>query len=139
MSKITTLNEKAIAIEIPDFVDRIIEVNNSGNKIIFWDDCGSLELDLPEGEWSKLGIPEDIEEEQWKGIVDYKEGLPYTDFENKKGTPYYSDYEKPLFLPPNWNDPVGHELKLNTATESGFSLLKSKGLQDKSVIILIKQ
>lgn len=143
MSKITQLNEKAWSVTIPPEGN----INNAylwGSYNQWWAKYTEMtrpgqfvtrEIKLPEGDWRIEGIGERLTEDQWKEIVESQvynaPPVPKDDFRKDRQTAYrdYSSdretrYSKfPLLL---------------TATESGLSLLKSKGLQDKSVIILIK-
>lgn len=118
MSKITTLNEKAIAVQIPEELRRpMIHYNQLWlcKKGTTW---RRSFCDLPEGPYEILGRPEEITEEQWKGIVE--RAMPF----GRVGR--YMDYEYP--------DSAFYEAKT-----SGLSLLKSKSLEGASIIILIKQ
>lgn len=116
MSKITVLNEKAIAVNIPEYQFHLL-----GSRLFYKEpmDRHFEHVVLPSGQWSLLGRPKEITEEQWKGIVD-----TYPD--DGCGGFAYMDYTSCV---------NGFE----TAKESGLDLLKSKGLNPESIIILIKQ
>lgn len=126
MSKITVLNEKAIAVHVTETANNFSIYEQ---ELMFTDkkpdDPYPLGLDdldgidLPPGSWQILGRPEEITEEQWKGIVD-----TYPD--DGCGGFAYMDYTSCV---------NGFE----TAKESGLDLLKSKGLNPESIIILIKK
>lgn len=127
MSKITELNEKAIAVEVPEDADNFdyFEEKNDLWFELLDKNCTPIASDfisLQEGRYSILGRPEDLTEEQWKGIV---ERLNTFVGDNSQHIDVYVDYYK--------------DYECQTATESGLSLLKSKGLNPVEIIILIKQ
>jgi hypothetical protein len=76
-------------------------------------------IKIPKGNWAILGRPASITETQWKQIVEWFSIL---------GDTGYQDYGKEYL-----------SYGFKTATESGFSLLKSKNVDPSKIIILIKQ
>ena len=133
-----TVNSIAVEVEATAYNFKIPE-----SLSILWYQLpplrGYLPIDLPEGSWQILGRSEQITEEQADQIVGRRYGLPFLDEEMKKGTPYYFNYEAPLFIPPNWEKIVDYSTTIKTALESFESLLKSKNISPDNVIILIKQ
>lgn len=73
---------------------------------------------LPSGQWEIIGKGDILSEEQWKGIVEY---YPTT-------MTLYRDYSQQVF-----GDDV-----FFTAKESGYSLLKSRGMKPENSLILLK-
>lgn len=73
-------------------------------------------IPLPPGNWQVIGLAKDCTEEDWKKIVRY---IPYGNLDR------WVDYE--------FKDSVCYKAK-----ESGFSLLKSKGLSESNTLIIKK-
>lgn len=98
---------------------------------------GTCEMSLPDNAHYRLiCVSSTATEEQARDIVEYKEGLPFIDYDNKKGTPHYADYTSPLYLSNDFSKIVGYKLCLFTALESFQSLLTSAGLQGKNVAVV---
>lgn len=126
MSKITTLNEKAIAVHVP------LDVSAEGNgyNTIYtgngeyefhslpYSELPPIKTGLNVSERSILAKGNEMTEEQWKGIVEPEKTFGYPSFGQIPNGAY------------QW---------YGTAKKSGLSLLKSKSLEDKSILILIKQ
>lgn len=75
-----------------------------------WIDC----LDLPAGQWELIGLAKDLTEDQWKGIIERWDSGKYNDY-------------------------MRHLACVDTATESGHSLLaKYKLNKETSVILKLK-
>ncbi len=97
--------------------------NDDVQKLVFSSEiqdplkCGGDMIHLPPGQWQILSRASELTEEQWKGIVGWFE------LAGKVG---YRDYSH--------DDP---RFPFANATESGLSLLKSKGLNPDEVLILI--
>lgn len=117
---ITELNEKAIAVEVPEgahtfsigFATGRLCYSPKGSAI------NTIYTDLPPGNWSILGRPNELSEEQWKKVVTAEKTFGYPSYgQIPNGS--YQWFAKP--------------------SESGQSLLKSKNVNPESVIILIKQ
>lgn len=84
--------------------------------------------DLPPGQWQILGLGNQLTEEQWKGIVGISHENVKIDWDVVEEWVYgniYKDYELKDSL-------------YYTATESGLSLLTSKGLKPQNTLILKK-
>lgn len=131
MTPVTILNDNSIAVQLPETaIDPwMLERNDPqlgyyipnktfGEEGNMW----SESIKLPEGNWSILGRPEEMTEEQWKRVVLYDINPMQDYFEGAMD--YGLSYE-------NFN--------LDTCFESGLSLLKSKNIDPSKVIILIKQ
>lgn len=131
--QVTELTSKAIAVTIPPEGN----INNSYlwgytnqwwvryNTMPFPNRYKTHEIKLPEGTWAIEGVGDRLTEEQWKGIVETVSGW---------SKPIYYNYAA---SGRDYRDIV--EAAFETATESGLSLLKSKGLNPSEIIILIKQ
>lgn len=123
---ITILTDKAIAMGVhEDFVE--FELANDGRTLVATDiegQSGFLEY-LPEGPWKILGLGKDLTEEQWREVVETVSGWSKVIYYN------YSASGR------DYRDTV--EAAFDNTTESGLSLLRSKGLQGDNTLILIKQ
>lgn len=129
MSKITQLNDKAWSVTIPPEGN----INNAylwGSYNQWWVRYTEMarpgqfvtrEIKLPEGSWGIVGVGSSLTEDQWKGIVEQIEVMSGDDLIDG-----FKDY----------CDPVHGYV---SPTSSGFSLLKSKGLNPGNTLILIKQ
>lgn len=140
MSKITQLNERSIVVEVPEgtknyhvwagdkpqlgyeYITKNLIEKEFGDSTKY--------ISLPPGSYSILGRPEEITEVQWRGIVE-RDNRKTSNGLIEMEVSGFKDYER-------FGGSSLFQVK-STATESGLSLLKSKGLQDKSIIILIKQ
>lgn len=80
---------------------------------------------LPFGEWKILGLGRDLTEDQWREVVETVSGWSKVVYYN------YSASGR------DYRDIV--EAAFDNATESGTSLLRSKGLQGENTLILVKQ
>ena len=78
-------------------------------------------IDLPPGPWRIVGRAKELKEEQWKTVVRKVFDTP------------------PLYA--NYGEPVGSAfMPAKTATKSGHSLLRSKGIDPESnPLILVKE
>jgi hypothetical protein len=61
----------------PEGTCDLIELNYSNDKIVFWEDGGSVEMDLPPGQYELIGKGDQINEEVAEKIVelDYFDGV----------------------------------------------------------------
>jgi hypothetical protein len=113
---VTVLNDKAIAVEAPEYAHNFIVDQGS----IYWRPWDlDQPIKLPAGNWEIIAKASELNEEQWKEIVEWFSIL---------GDTGYQDYGKEYL-----------SYGFKTATESGQSLLKSKNVPIDRVIILIKQ
>lgn len=91
------------------------------------DNYDILRETLPEGNYSIVGMPLQLTEEQWKGIVEtfwnpiLLEHGKFIDYSHKT-TKIYTRFD-PLF---------------DKATESGLSLIKSIGKEPETTLIILK-
>lgn len=111
----TNLLPGIIGIEVPEEDVYDVEINYDGDKIVFWDGAGTIEMDLPAGFWKYLFLSNSATEEDCKGVVErHKIYAGWIDYEHKgQGASLYDE-----------------------ALESFLSLLKSHGLENKNVAIL---
>lgn len=119
---ITELTSKAIAVTIPEDANietAFIASERYSPTLVYKTKTSltSVHISLPLGNWQILDRADWLEEDQWKGIVAY---IPYGNLQR-------------------WRDYSGNESFCLSATESGLSLLKSKGLNPDTTLILIKQ
>lgn len=121
MTTIHHLTNKAIAVTgLPEGAEAWMNESYHVNTV--WYKAEGMRnpkcFDLPEGNWSILGFSQDLKEEDWKRVVaDY--GGKLFDYDPKE-YPSYTDYE-------TIDHPFDSKF-FDNATESGCSLLKSKGL-----------
>lgn len=126
MSKITVLNEKAIAAHVMHkpkqvFVDKgqLCVLYNYGGHVNEMEFAPETEeIDLPEGKWIIERMADEMTEEQWKGIVKPESTFGYPSYGQIPGGSFQW-YAKP--------------------SSSGMALIKSKNLNPESILILIKQ
>lgn len=88
--------------------------------------CLSRKTQIPNGQYSIVGLAKNLTEEQWEGIVE--EWIVYS--QGNVPDYFYRNYLKEEIVPSNYS--------LYTKRESGLSLLKSLGLNG-NVLILKKQ
>lgn len=93
------------------------EITYSGDKLVFWDDCGFTEKQLP-GSFTLLFTRDDATEEKWKEVVV---------FMNLRDGAYYKNYKRKDVY------------NLSTATESGASLLRSHNLPVEDNFVIVKR
>lgn len=128
MSIVNSLNEKAIAVEVPEDLSDPILSSVDGKQYIIADKGDSSNPEfymstepLPPGSWSILGKGNELTEEQWNGIVEQIVVMSGDDLIDG-----FKDYCDPVH---GYVSPI----------PSGLSLLKSKGLNPTTTLILIKQ
>jgi hypothetical protein len=135
----TVLNEKAIVVKVrkEPWKDCFIDSNsisfmyNWGGFVRGSDDYMDADFDvvkLPPGQWSKLGMSDKLTEDEWKKVVDW-----YTDSNDSSYDPQYNET---TYFDVYKDYTTGDEGELETATESGFSLLKSKGIEVPHLILI---
>lgn len=132
MSKITQLNDKAWCTEVPDWSkDWYITNIHADNDLVCPSKYGGVHWIgmLPPGSYSILGKGNEITEDQWKGVVD-KDERTVTNGTRDTLISGFKDYER--------HGGSSIFMVKRTATESGISLLKSKGLNPKTTFILVK-
>lgn len=132
MSKITQLNERSIGIEVkPDWTKFSIWVAQHSlrghkkgfNYLQYFEGEHPIYdlIELPPGSWSILGKGNELTEEQWNGIVEQIVVMSGDDLIDG-----FKDYCDPVH---GYVSPI----------PSGLSLLKSKGLNPETTLILQKQ
>lgn len=87
--------------------------------------------DLPPGQWQIVGLGNQLTEEQWKGIVEW--------YEDSNDSSYDPQYNETTYFNVFKDYVTGDEGEVDTATESGLSLLTSKGLKPENTLILKKE
>lgn len=109
---ITHLTEKCIAVKLPDIIMPVfhLEEQPDGQQGLRHS-YGTEWVYLPKGSWAILGMSDKLTEEEWKKVV--------IRWDSGK----YNDYER-------------HLARVDTATESGLSLLKSKGIEVPHLILI---
>ena len=80
-----------------------------------------VEIKLPPGQWSIVGIGSQLNEDMWNGIVER--------LRDSKGFDGYKNYSEWFTV---------FEENFNTATESGLSLLAAQGKKPSTTLIIIK-
>lgn len=122
-----TVNDNILIVPVPDDSNslEIVDNNVSGGFCIMMlrgkPDYACEYIQLPPGTWRIVGRAKELTEEQWRNVVRKVFDSPtlYADFSNSLGITYM-----PMF----------------PATESGFSLLRSHGIDPESnPLILIKE
>lgn len=133
-SSITQLTEDCIAVVVPqdasDFKTHYSthHTNDDVEKLVFSSEiqdplkCGGDMLHLPAGQWEILGKGDSLTEEQWVWVATQVVGWSSVIYHNH--TASGRDYRDIV------------EAAFSTATESGLSLLKSKGLKPENTLIL---
>jgi hypothetical protein len=115
----TQLPNNHIGVQVPEGSDKFVLVASTFYSPSFLYLQGfDKTIDLPPGKYSIVGLAIDLTEEDWYNIVE-------------KGDSQHVD----LFT--HYNSVP--EMWLFTATESGYSLLESKGLKKETTLILKQQ
>lgn len=128
------LTSKAIACVIPPDAEHV-----HIQDLRDWEFCFSykhngewVHADLPHPgptPWQILGVARNLSEEQWKGIVG-KDERTVTNGTRDSLISGFKDYER--------HGGSSVFMVKRSATESGLSLLKSKGLNPETTLILLK-
>lgn len=115
---IQVLNEKAIAVKDPDVLVNkraLITIPEAGLSWLHYldeyDNDVAQPVEINGTSWSILGMSDKLTEEKWKKVV--------IRWDSGK----YNDYER-------------HLARVDTATESGQSLLKQKGIEVPHFILI---
>lgn len=118
--QIVELLDGVIGVVVPEDANNFEVYDNNviGGKCLMYlrgnpDYACEYSTNFPEGQWQILGLGNQLTEEQWEGVVDSK----------MEGRELWKSYETSYTA-------------FHNATESGLSLLKSKGLKPQNTLIL---